>query len=64
MARRVTISKHARQLLDEFANDVSDNREWNNRYNLKRSRANLVRYLARLEQAACELARIKRKPRV
>lgn len=63
-AKQVKLSTEARMLLTEFEIDVSDNREWDNRYKLKRSRANLVRYIARLEAAACELARIKPKPRV
>lgn len=48
MARK--LSRKAQRLIDSFAGDVSDHREWNNEYNLKRSRAALVAYIARLEE--------------
>lgn len=50
------ISKRAKRLLDEYAHDVSDHREWNNEHNVKRSRAALVAYILKLES--------RRKPKV
>lgn len=47
MARK--LSKRATKLLDEYAADVSDHREWNNEHNVKRSRAALVAYILKLE---------------
>lgn len=50
MARQ--LSKRARTLLDAYAHEVSDHREWNNEHNVKRSRAELVAYILKLENAA------------
>jgi hypothetical protein len=51
MAKRIKLSKQTTKLLDEYAGAVSDHREWNNAYEVKRTRAALVRHLAKLEEA-------------
>lgn len=48
-AKQLKLSKRAKRLLDAYAGEVSDHREWNNEHNVKRARAEMERYIARLE---------------
>jgi hypothetical protein len=44
------VSEHARTLVAEYANEVSDAREWPNRENVQNTRIALLAYISDLER--------------
>lgn len=57
MARK--LSNKARALIDEYAGEVGDHREWPNDSNVRRSRFALIRYIVHLEEIERRMKRIE-----